>query len=45
MNELASEKALRSKQSIISYRDLFDKPTLRRPLILTIVIQISQVNN
>ncbi len=43
MNELAAEKALRSKQNTVTYRDLFMRPSLRRPLILTIVIQISQV--
>ncbi len=43
LNELVAEASLRSKQSVVSYKDLFTKPKLRRPLILTIVIQLSQV--
>jgi MFS family permease len=42
LEELSAEKALRSSQNLIRFNDLFTKPTLRRPLLLTIVIQASQ---
>lgn len=42
MSELAAEKQLRLTQKAVSYKDLFTNPRLRRPLVITIVIQMSQ---
>lgn len=43
MEELAAEKSLKVSQNAVSFSDLFKNPMLRKPLILTIVIQASQV--
>ncbi len=45
VDELNSEKTLRSKQQRITFKDLFSNPILRKPLILTIIIQMSQVKH
>ena len=43
MDELEREKALKSSQNNVKFSDFINNPVLRRPLIITIVIQIAQV--
>jgi hypothetical protein len=43
MAELKTEKDAQKQQILVSYKDLFLKRDLRKPLIAAIVIQISQV--
>ncbi len=43
MAELKTEKDAQKQQILVSYKDLFFKSDLRKPLIAAIVIQISQV--